>query len=95
MRPHLSFCSTANQGFLHNDNDNDDDDEFDDDHQGTLSGDIHFDDDEDWTVGSERGTDVIQVVMVISIMMTQLSLNTHCGDDALTMHCIVIYSSLW
>ena len=29
----------------------------------TLSGDIHFDDDEDWTVGSERGTDVIQVAI--------------------------------
>ena len=29
--------------------------------QGPRSGDIHFDDDEDWTLGSERGTDVIQV----------------------------------
>ena len=47
------------------DNDDDDNDNYDnDDHhdQGTLSGDIHFDDDEDWTVGSERGTDVIQVL---------------------------------
>jgi len=31
--------------------------------QGPRSGDIHFDDDEDWTLGSERGTDVIQVVV--------------------------------
>ena len=29
--------------------------------QGPRSGDIHFDDDEDWTLGSERGADVIQV----------------------------------
>lgn len=31
--------------------------------QGPRSGDIHFDDDEDWTLGSERGTDVIQVAV--------------------------------
>ena len=37
--------------------------------QGSKSGDIHFDDDEDWTVGSERGTDVIQVAIMIVIMM--------------------------
>ena len=56
------------QGFFHQKEGtfgtlDDDNDDFDDDHhhQGTLSGDIHFDDDEDWTVGSERGTDVIQV----------------------------------
>ena len=36
--------------------------------QGTQSGDIHFDDDEDWTVGSERGTDVIQVVASMIII---------------------------
>ena len=63
----LSFCNIINWGFLYDDDDNDDDDDdnhdYDHHHQGTLSGDIHFDDDEDWTVGSERGTDVIQVAI--------------------------------
>jgi hypothetical protein len=29
--------------------------------QGPVSGDIHFDDDEDWTVGTGTGTDLLQV----------------------------------
>ena len=63
----MAFDSTAPSEAFDNDNDNDDDydDNYDNHHdQGTLSGDIHFDDDEDWTVGSERGTDVIQVHMM-------------------------------
>ena len=31
--------------------------------QGALSGDIHFDDAEQWTVGEEEGTDVVQAAV--------------------------------
>ena len=55
-------------------------------------GDIHFDDDEDWTLGSFRGINLTQVPYS-SLLTAQYSLLTaHCSQ--LTAHCPLLMGSL-
>ena len=42
--------------------------------QGAISGDIHFDDAENWTVGAEEGTDLVQVALLLLLLQVLLRL---------------------